>query len=128
MEEFEGEHFKSLGYDEVDSTLRTEYRYDERPVISSLEEFFGDAYNGTVRLLYFDAKREDEMRKRAVECGYKEDEIRVNPEDIAELRVLQAPVLLLVTKAANMRGLDYRSTDKITLFLAKKCESRRALC
>ena len=128
MEHFEREYFKTLGYEEVDSTLRTDYRHDERPAISSLEEFFGDAYHGTVRLLYFEAEREDEMRKRAADCGYTSEQIRVNPEDIAELRVLRAPVLLLVTKAANMRGLDYRSTDKITLFLAKKCESRRALC
>ena len=127
MEQFEGEHFKTLGYEQVDSTLRTEYRHDERPVHSGLEEFFGDAYHGTVRLLYADESREEEMRKLAVECGYTEEEILVNPEDIAELRVLRAPMFLLVTKAANMRGLDYRSTDKITLFLAKKCDSRRSL-
>ena len=36
-------------------------------------------------------------------------------------------MFLLVDEAEHMRGLDYRSTDTITLFLARKSDSNRSL-
>ena len=51
----------------------------------------------------------------------------MNPEVIDQLRQLKAPQFILVTKPQNMRGLDYRSTDTITLFLARRCDSQRSL-
>ena len=46
---------------------------------------------------------------------------------MGELRNLKAPIFLLVTEAEHMRGLDYRSQDTITLFMAWKCDSNRSL-
>ena len=36
-------------------------------------------------------------------------------------------MFIIVTKPANMRGLDYRAEVPIALFLAKLCDSKRAL-
>ena len=127
MDPFEYEHFKDLRYYQVDSQLRTEYRFNETPKFASMQDFFGESYNGTVRLLYADESRTEKLVAMAKACGYKEGEIHVNLEVIAQLRQLKAPQFLLVTKAEHMRGLDYRSDDTLTLFLAKLCDSNRSL-
>ena len=72
MEEFERTHFRSLGYHIVDSGMKTEYRFNERPKISSLNDFFSARYHGSVRLIYADEDREEELRAKALACGYED--------------------------------------------------------
>ena len=123
MEPFELSYFEDLDYHIVDSGLKTTYRFNERPVLSSLHEFFSDTFDGTVRLIYAEESRVKDLKQLALDTGYQQEEIYVDLEDISQLRTLKAPSFLLVTKAGNMRGLDYRSSDTITLFLAKLCDS-----
>ena len=127
MHPLEYEFFKELHYHQIDSQLRAEYRLEETPKFASLKDFYGERFNGTVRLIYADKSMKEELVAKAKACGYKDEEIHVDLDVIAQLRQLRAPQFLLVTKPAGMRGLDYRSEGPITLFLAKLCYSKRAL-
>ena len=86
MEPFEKAHFKKLGYKTIKSGLETEYRPDEQPTLGSIDEFFSDRYDGTVRLIYADEKRVQTLKDRALGKGYEEEHIHVNLEEIARLR------------------------------------------
>ena len=126
MSHFEKQYFKAMQYTILDSMLRPQYRFEEMPKLSSIQQFFGQEYNDTVRLIYANKKDEAALCDQA-KTFYQEDQILVNPENMDMLRNLETNQFVLVTKPENMRGLDYRSKKPITLFLNALCDSKRSL-
>ena len=82
MSNFEKSHFNKLGYEVVDSMLRPQFKATETPTLGSLDHFFGKSFDDTVRLVFVEEDREEELRRKAVEKGYDELDVLVNPEDL----------------------------------------------
>lgn len=52
--------------------------------------------------------------------------VHTNVEDAKKLKTLGPSTCIIQTQADSMRGVDYRSTDGISLLIAKPLQSKRA--